>query len=336
MTLQTTYMGLSLKNPIMAGASFLTADLGSIKKLEDNGAAAIIVKSLFEEEITLQRHKLDEDLVKYNDRSPEMIDFFPHLDHAGPEEHLMWIAKTKEAVGIPVIASLNAVDRETWIAWSKKIEQAGADAIELNLIDFPEDYRKTSSELEDLQLSIVEAVRSEVRIPVSIKIGSNYTNPLNFIAHMDDAHVNGIVLFNRFFEPDIDAENQKTCFPFNLSGRGDYRRSLRVTGIAAGYVKADLCGSCGILTGTDVIKMVLAGSQCVQVVSALYQRGLGHMQTMLQDIERWMERKGYGSLEAFRGNLRSDNNPDPWAYSRAQYIKLLMGKKQLVENTPVL
>jgi dihydroorotate dehydrogenase (fumarate) len=335
-TQETSYMGLSLKNPIIAGASYLTADLDSIKKLEDGGAAAIVVKSLFEEEIQLQSNKLDEDLVKYNNRYAEMIDFFPQLGHAGPDEHLMWIAKTKEAVSIPVIASLNAVSPETWTAWAKKIEQTGADGIELNLIDFPEDYRKTGTELENLQLSIIKAVQNDARIPVSIKIGSSYTNPLNFIAHADDTHINGIVLFNRFFEPDIDSENQNTIFPFNLSSRGDYRRSLRVTGIAAGYIKADICGSCGILTGSDAIKMILAGAQCVQIVTALYQKGVNHIQTMARDIEQWMERKGYASLDAFRGKLRADANADPWAYSRSQYVKLLMRSGQVVENAPVL
>ena len=334
--LTVSYLGLKLKNPIIAGASYLTADMKTIKKIEESGAGAIVIKSLFEEEIQLQQFKMDEDMVKFNDRNAEMLDFFPKLEHAGPEEHLMWITKTKETVSIPVIASLNAVDLGTWTQWARKIESAGADALELNLIDFPEDFKKTAGDLEEGQISIIRAVRDSVKIPISVKISSNYTNPLNFINRIDEAHADGVVLFNRYFEPDINNENLENTFPFNLSNRGDYRRSLRFTGLAAGHFKADICGSCGIFEGNDVIKMILAGACCIQVVSTLYRNGVSHIETMLTELNQWMEKKGFTSIDKFRGKLRKDKIADPWTYTRAQYVKLLMHPQKIINNYPVL
>jgi dihydroorotate dehydrogenase (fumarate) len=308
----------------------------TIKKIEESGAGAIVMKSLFEEEIQLQRLKMDEDLVKYNDRYAEMLDFFPKLEHAGPDEHLMWITKTKETVSIPVIASLNAVEMDTWTQWARKIESAGADALELNLIDFPEDPKKTAQELEDRQILILKAVRNAVSIPISVKISGTYTNPLNFISRIDEAHADGIVLFNRFFEPDIDSVNLENTFPFYLSNRGDYRRSLRFTAMASGRIKAGICGSCGIFEGNDIIKMVLAGAQCAQVVSTLYRNGVNYIGTMLAEINQWMDKKGYATIDEFRGKLRIDKIPDPRIYTRAHYAKLLMQPKIITDNYPVL
>jgi dihydroorotate dehydrogenase (fumarate) len=334
--LTVSYLGLKLRNPIIAGASYLTADMKTIKKMEDSGAGAIVIKSLFEEEIQLQRLKMDEDMSKFNGRYAEMLDFFPKLEHAGPEEHLRWITKTKETVSVPVIASLNAVEMGTWTDWALKIESAGADALELNLIDFPEDFKKTAGDIEENQISIIRAVRNIVKIPVSVKISSAYSNPLNFINRIDEAHVDGVVLFNRFFEPEINNENLENTFPFNLSNRGDYRRSLRFTGLLAGHIKADICGSCGIFEGNDVIKMILAGACCVQVVSTLYRNGVNHIGTMLTEMNQWMEKKSFARVDAFRGRLRKSNVADPWTYTRAQYVKLLMHPERIINNYPVL
>jgi dihydroorotate dehydrogenase (fumarate) len=208
--------------------------------------------------------------------------------------------------------------------------------LELNLIDFPEDSEKTAKELEDHQISIIKAVRDAVKIPLSVKISSNYTNPLNFLGRIDEARADGVVLFNRFFEPDIDNENLENTFPFNLSNRGDYRRSLHFVGMAAGHIEADICGSCGVFEGNDVIKMVLAGAQCVQVVSTLYRNGVNHIGTMLAEINQWMDKKGFTGIDEFRGKLQMDKIPDPTIYNRAQYVKLLMNPKKIINNFPVL
>ena len=333
--LKTTYMGIELRNPIIAGASEMTSDVDTIKRLAEAGVGALVTKSLFEEQVQLQQHMFNEDLEKFNYRYAEMISVFPNLQFAGPEEHLMWVRKTKEAVDVPVIASLNAVNTETWLEYAKLLEETGVDALECNLFSVPMEIGLMGRNIVSEQVSLVAELKKTVKIPVSVKLSHFYTNPLNVISRMDEAGADAFVLFNRPFEPDFDIKTLTHCSPFNFSGENDYRLSLRYAGLLYGQIEADICAATGILCGESVVKMILAGATAVQTVTALYRHGVEHVGKMLATVEEWMNTHGYNSLADFRGGLSRRNTSEPWAYTRAQYAKLLMNPKQVVENAPV-
>ncbi|MBN1155638.1 dihydroorotate dehydrogenase-like protein [candidate division KSB1 bacterium] len=322
--LRTTYMGIELKNPIIVGASQITADMDTIKKIEKAGAGALVVKSLFEEQIQLERFKLEQELTKYDERHAEMVTIFPRLEHAGPAEHLMWVKKAKKSVSIPVIASLNAVTMQSWIQYAEELQNTGVDGLELNFYTAPDDLNQSGESVEAKQLEITRAIDKVVNVPFSVKLSPFYSNPLHFIARLDKENVAGFVLFNQLFQPDIDTATEKNCYPFYLSDAKDHRLPLRFAGLLYGQVNADLCANTGIFTGQDVVKMLLAGADCVQVVSTLYKNGIDYISTMLGDIESWMKAKGYKKLEDFRGKLSRKNSADPWIYKRAQYVRLLL------------
>jgi dihydroorotate dehydrogenase (fumarate) len=334
--LETSYMGINLSNPVIAGASALTENVDTIKKLEDAGAAAVVTASLFEEEIQLERYKLEEDLSKFDNKHPEMADVFPDLEHAGPDEHLMWVRKAKEAVDIPVIGSLNALNIDVWLDWAKKMEQTGIDALELNLYRFPSKPENDAASIEKEQISQLRTVADSISIPVAVKVSPFYTNPISFIQQADQEGIKGFVLFNRFFQPDIDIEKEQNTFPFNLSNRVDNKLPLRYAGLLYGMLKGDICASTGIFEGEDVIKMLLAGASCVQVVSTLFRNKVSHVTTMIKAIQDWMEKKGYTNIDDFRGSLSQKNSKEPRVYERAQYVKLLLNPQVIVNNYPVL
>lgn len=322
--LRTTYLGLELKNPVIAGASGFTANLERIRQLEAAGAAAIVTASLFEEQIQYERYRVEEKMHEYDNLYAEMTDFFPKVKHAGPQEHLSWVRKTKQSVSVPVIASLNAVQRPVWSEWAAALEQTGADALELNFFATPTDPDRSGAELEKEQLQIVAAVRKRVRLPVSVKLSPLYTNPLHTITRFEEAGAQGFVLFNRFFQPDIDPEGERNLDRHVLSEGVHQELPLRYAGLLHGRLRGDVCASSGISSGKDVAKMLLAGARCVQVVSALYRNKIDHLGTMLAELEQWMQGKGYGELEAFRGKLSAQNNKDPGFYRRAGYVKRLI------------
>ncbi|MFO7890429.1 MAG: dihydroorotate dehydrogenase-like protein [bacterium] len=333
--ISTQYMGIELKNPVIVGASSLTSDMETIKHIEKAGAGALVTKSLFEEQIQLERYKMDEDREKYSYRNAEMITVFPEQEHAGPKEHLYWVEKTKESLSIPVIASLNAVHKETWIEYAKLLEETGVDALELNFYASPKEFKKDAESIEKEQISIIKKIKAKVSIPVSVKLSFFYTNPLHFISHIDKINVDGLVLFNRFFQPDIDVYKQKHISPFLLSERSDNRLPLKFTGLLSENIKADICSSTGLIEGEDVVKMILAGAASVQVVSTLYKNGIDYISKILENLQFWMEQKGYTALNDFRGKMNKKNSTDPWVYMRSQYIKLLMNPKDLLDNYPV-
>ena len=301
-SLKTNYLGIELKNPIIVGASNLVSDLDIVKKMEDAGASAIVYKSLFEEQIQLESFELEEELNAYNDIHAEMNSLFPELQHAGPEEHLMKLAKLKSTVGIPVIGSLNAVFEPTWAEYALELEKLGVAALELNFYAVPKDFKKDEADIINEQLSVLKKVLSKVKIPVSVKLSPYYTNPLKIISSMDEQGVDGFVLFNRLFQPDIDINKEEMY----------------------DNIKGSICSSRGILDGKDVIKMILAGADCVQIVSTLYRNKPEHIKNMLSDIENWMDSKNYMELNDFRGKLSQKTLNDPFAYKRAQYVDILM------------
>lgn len=330
--LQTSYMGIKLANPLICGASGLMSDIDNIVSMEKNGAAAVVYKSLFEEQIELERLQLDEMTEEYTERHAEMITPFPHMEHAGPLEHLLKLKKVKQGVSIPVIASLNALSPQTWLEYARKIEETGVDAIELNLFYVPGDTGPDGAGIEKDQLDIVSSVAKSLSIPVSVKLSSFYSNPLNLISKMDREGIKGVVLFNRFFQPDIDIDAEEQAFPFRLSSPGYHRLPLRFTGMLYGKINADICSSSGVFYGNDMIKLILAGASCIQCVSTLYKNGIGHIGSMLEDLDRWMKKKGYKNLKEFRGKLSSGKLKDPFAYHRAQYVDLLMGGKPVIKE----
>jgi len=333
--LSTRFMGLTLENPIIAGASDLTSNMDSIKRIEQAGAGALVLKSLFEEQVQLERYKLEEDTHAGENLYAEMTSLFPKLEHAGPKEHLMWVRKAKEAVRVPVIASLNAVNPKTWVEYARHLADQGVDALELNFFATPRDFQTTSSQVEEEQLDAVRAIRQSVSIPLAVKLSMFYSNPLHFISQLDGEKVNGLVLFNRLFQPDINADSESMALPFNFSTQADNRLPLRFAGLLHGKVKADVCASTGIMTGRDVVKMILAGAVTVQVVTSLYRNGVKSLAVMREELDRWMESKSYASLDSFRGKLSAQNSEDPWAYTRAQYAKMLLNQKEFTEPVGV-
>jgi len=330
--LGTRYLGLRLANPIVAGASDLTANLDTIRKIEEAGAGAVVLKSLFEEQIQMERHGLDEDLRTGEGISPEIGSFYPKGEHGGPKEHLLWVKKAKAAVKIPVIASLNAVNRATWVEYAKQLADQGVDGLELNFFATPRDFDLAGARIEEEQLDALREVRRAVRIPLAVKLSVFYSNPLNFLRRLDAEGIDGFVLFNRFFQPDIDPETESMTLPMNFSAPADNRLPLRFAGLLYGRVKADVCASTGIVSGDDVARMLLAGAAAVQVVTALYRNGVKVIADMRAGLERWMAKKSYASIDAFRGKLSAKNAKDPWAYTRAQYAKMLLGHKEWAET----
>jgi dihydroorotate dehydrogenase (fumarate) len=329
--LATNYMGIELKNPIIAGASSMSTDLAMLKKLEQAGAAAIIYKTLFEEQINLESAQFDDQLEAMAGLHAEMTSLYPKLQHAGPEAHLVNLRKAKETLGIPVIASLNCLYDNTWIEYARLIEKTGVDGLELNFYFVPGDFEAEGRSIEDIHIDLVKTIKSKITIPVSVKLSSFYSNPLNFISRLDKAGVNAVVIFNRMFEPEINIQDMKHTAPFYLSHEGDYRLTLRYAGLLYGNLKANVCANTGIYQGNDVIKMLLAGADCVQVVSTLYKHKPEHIATMLNDMEAWMESKKYSSLSDFKGKLSKKNLKDPFVYKRGQYIDLLLGSDQLLK-----
>lgn len=332
--LSTTYMGIRLKNPMIVGASALTANMASIQRLEGAGAAAIVTKSLFEEQIQLERFMFDESLDKDNYRYAEMITVRPHMPFQGVEEHVMWVRKAKEAVRIPVFASLNAVTHDAWLCYARRLEQTGVDGLEVNLFTPPHDFNQPGSVLEDEQVALVSELKRSVSIPVSVKLSFFYTNPLNVIRRMDEAGADAFVVFNRLFDPDIDVGSRRHTQPFNFSTENDYRLPLRYAGLLEGAIRASICCATGIHTGEHVIKMLLAGAHAVQTVSALFAHGHAQIGRMLKDLSDWMESNRFETLADFTGSLSRRNVPDPWAYTRSQYAKLLMSPETLIRNFP--
>ena len=246
--LKTTFMGLELKNPFIVGASGYTANVDRIKKLEDAGAAAIVTASLFEEQIQHERFRLEEDLHQFDNLYAEMTDFFPQVQHAGPKEHLGWVRKAKESVGIPVVASLNAVNPEIWVEWAQELAGTGADALELNFYSAPTEFDRAGAELEEEQIEVLKSVKKKVKVPVCVKLSPFYTNPLQFIKKLDEAGVDGFVLFNRFFQPDINVDEEKNRYAHSLSEPNEHRVPLRFTGLLFGRIRGDVCANRGIHT----------------------------------------------------------------------------------------
>jgi dihydroorotate dehydrogenase (fumarate) len=336
--LKTHYMGLELKNPIIIGASNIVTDIENLKRIEKAGAAAIVYKSLFEEQIQLENLELYERKTEYSERNAEMISLFP-ISISGTSdimEHLMALRKAKDSINIPVFASINAVLDETWIEYAEKIEETGVAGLELNFYSVPE---KTGNEYEDIenkQVEILRAVKSAVNIPVSVKLSTYHTNPLKHISDLGNAGADAFVLFNRLFQPDIDIHTEEHLFPYSLSNSEDNRMPLRFAGLLYGNTSASICANTGIMNGSDVIKMVLAGADAVQIVSTVYLNQIEVVTSMIKDMEKWMDSKGYTTIESFRGKLSKINSDNKLPYHRAQYMDFMMTTSQILKKYKII
>ncbi|PCH68070.1 MAG: dihydroorotate dehydrogenase [Bacteroidales bacterium] len=330
--LNVEFMGLSLKNPIVVGACTLSATVEGAKELERAGAAAIVYKSLFEEQIQMERAQLADELDEYTDRNAEMISIFPAIEHAGPEAHIMRLSEVKKNVGIPVIASLNCIYDVTWFDYAKKLEEAGVDALELNFYQMPGDVDKTAAQLEDEKVKIVKTLKERLSIPFCIKLSPYYTNTLNFVNRLDQAGASAFVLFNRLFQPEIDVNTESHVTNFNLSHQGDFKLGLRYVGLMHKKIKGGLCGTNGIYTYEDVLQMLFCGADIVQMVSALYKNKPSYIAQVLSELEQWMDKKGYKSIGEFRGKLSDSELKTSDIYYRAQYLDFILHPEEIIKK----
>jgi len=331
-------MGLELKNPVIVGANNLTTSIDNLKRMEDAGAAAIVFKSLFEEQIQMENLEMHEQLTEYEDGNAEMITLFPkggsETDY--PADHFLKLKTAKESLNIPLFASLNAINDDTWIKYAKKIEETGVDGIELNFYTVPEKGTGEKDNIEKMQAETLKKVKEAVKIPVSVKLSPFYTNPLKLISDLDSAGVNGLVLFNRLFQPDIDIDSEKHHFPYNLSNKEDNRLPMRFAGMLFGNTKASICANTGIFNGHDVIKMLLAGADTVQIVSTLYLNKIEVIGSVLAEIEKWLDSKGYDTIDSFRGKLSRENSENNLPYRRAQYLDYMNTTSEILKKYKVI
>ena len=323
--LSTTYLGLKLKNPVVASASPISKKLDGFKKLEEAGASAVVMYSLFEEQITHESLALDHFLNRGTESYAESLTYFPNLDNynIGPEEYLNLIAKAKQAVSIPVIASLNGVSAGGWIDYAKKMEEAGADALELNTYYLATDTELTSQELEQNYVDLVKVVRSQVKIPVAVKLSPFFTALPNLAKQLVAAGADGLVLFNRFIQPDLDIETLEVTPNLQLSTPSELRLPLRWTAILYSRVKADLAVTSGVHSAQDVLKSMMAGARVTMLASELLKNGIGRVADILTDMQTWMESYEYTSIQQMQGSMSQQAVAEPAAFERANYMKAL-------------
>lgn len=333
--LRTSWMGIELKNPIILGASNLVDDIDVIEEIEKAGIGAVVYHSLFEEQIHLEQIQLDDMLTEYDQRNAEMIDIFPEIRHGGAKEHIYKLSKLTEHISIPVFASLNAIYDSSWDEYATELEKTGIAGLELNFYDVPIDASISSSRIETHQTRILSRLKKLVKIPISVKISPFYANPLHFILEMDKSGVDGLVLFNRFFQPEINIDKEEFFYPFDLTHERDYQLTLRFTGLVYGNIGADICASRGITDGEDIVKMILAGANTVQVVSTIYRNKPAHIPVMIETLKNWMDEHGYKTLKDFRGNLSMNKLNDPYAYKRAQYVDILTKSRDIFKKYPM-
>ncbi|MEK7670697.1 MAG: dihydroorotate dehydrogenase-like protein [Bacteroidota bacterium] len=332
MDLSTNYLGMHLKNPIVPSASPLSRSLDNMKKLEDAGAAAIVMYSLFEEQIAHEAAELNHYLSYGTESFAESLTYFPESQeyNLGPDEYIELLHEAKQNLGIPIMGSLNGISSGGWIEYAKKIEQAGADALELNVYYIPTDPELSGQEVEDRYLEVLHAVRHELKIPVAIKLSPFFSSMAHMAHRLDTAGVNGLVLFNRFYQPDIDLETLEVVPGVVLSTPMAMRLPLRWIAVLYGKVKASLAATSGIHTSQDVIKMLMAGADVTMMCSALLKHGPQHISTVLAEIRQWMLEHEYVSVSQMKGSMSQKSIADPAAFERANYMKALNQYKVII------
>jgi dihydroorotate dehydrogenase (fumarate) len=325
MDLSTNYLGIRLPHPLVPGASPLSDDLDTVKQLEDAGAAAIVLRSLFEEQITREQEATHNHWDSHDDAFAEAVTFFPSPDSfvLGPDEYLNHVQRVKQTVRIPVIGSLNGMTPGGWLSYARLIEQAGADALELNVYHAPTDFETSGSEVERQTIAMVREVKDGLKIPLAVKLSPFFTAFAHFARQLDGAGADGLVLFNRYYDPDIDVQELNVLRTLQLSDSSELPLRLRGIAALAGRVKASLAVTGGVHTALDVVKSTMAGAHITQMVSALLKNGPGHLRKVRADLEAWMEENEWSSLNEMRGNMSQERIPNPQIYERANYMLML-------------
>jgi len=325
--LSTEYLGLKLRTPLVPSASPLSQEISSIKRLEDAGASAVVLYSLFEEQLRQESLELDYRLAEHTESFAESTSFFPQATefHLGPEGYLEHIRKAKEAVKIPIIASLNGTTVGGWTRYAREIQQAGADALECNIYYIPTDPNLSSAQVEQTYIEILSAVKSSVTIPVAVKLSPFFSNLANMAKRLDATGANGLVLFNRFYQPDIDLEELEVKPNVLLSTPQALRLPLTWIGILYGRIKAGLAASSGVHEPQDVIKLLMVGANVTMLCSTLLRNGINHIRYIEQGVRDWMEQHEYESVQQMRGSMSQIRCADPGAFERAQYMRAVKG-----------
>lgn len=322
--LQTKYLGLDLKNPIVVSSSNLTASVEKVVECEKAGAGAVVLKSLFEEQI-----RADTDQMMEGVDSLQYAEAFDYLTKTGEhhyiDEYLTLLEQAKSKVSIPVIASLNCVSSGSWIDYAERLEKLGADALELNVFVLPAGIRTPGKEIEQVYIDVCRRVRKKISIPFALKIGSHFSGLANMVKNLKDEGTAGFVLFNRFYQPDVDIEEMSIVPAKILSAPEEMGLSLRWIALLAGEIEADFSAATGIHDGKSIVKQLLVGAQTVQLCSVLYQNGIDYLGTMLNVVTEWMDRHNFSSIDQFRGRLSREQSENPEIFERAQYVKALVG-----------
>ncbi|MBF0278822.1 MAG: dihydroorotate dehydrogenase-like protein [SAR324 cluster bacterium] len=323
MDLTTTYMGLRLKNPLVISASPLSEEADNVRKMEDLGASAVVLYSLFEEQIIKDSYELDHHLSAAAESHAEALSYFtePEVLHIGPEHYLEYIAALKKSVGIPIIGSLNGSTPGGWVEYARLIEEAGADALELNIYTIPTDPNLTALDVEQNYLDILKEVRAQVSIPIAVKLSPFFTSLANMVVKLENAGANALVLFNRFYQPDINPEELEVEPQILLSAHQALRLPLCWIGLLFGRTPLDLAATSGIHTVQDVIKMVMSGANVTMLCAALFRHGLHHIEVLEKGIGAWLDEHEYESMEQMRGNMSQLHCDNPAAFERAQYVQ---------------
>jgi dihydroorotate dehydrogenase (fumarate) len=326
MDLTTRYLGLNLRTPLVPSASPLSDEVDNVKRMEDAGAAAVVLHSLFEEQVRGEQETVQYDLMFGTDSFPESLTFFPQPAEfiTGPEEYLGKIRKAKESVRIPIIASLNGAAIGGWIDYARKIQQAGADALELNIYSIPTELDRNSAEIEQSYIDILKAVKSVVSIPVALKLSPYFSNMANMAKRLDQAGADGLVLFNRFYQPDINLDKLEIEANIHLSTAHEMRLPLRWIAILYGRIKADLAATSGIHCAADVLKMLMVGADVTMLCSVLFEKGLGSIRLIENEMCSWLADHDYQSVRQLQGSMSQKYCADPAAFERAQYMRALL------------
>jgi dihydroorotate dehydrogenase (fumarate) len=325
MDLSTRYMGMTLKNPLVPSASPLSRSLDGIRELEDAGAAAIVMYSIFEEQFSHEARELAHFLSHGTESFAEALTYFPESNefNLGPEEYLELIVKAKKGVSIPIIGSLNGYSTGGWISYAKKLEEAGVDAIELNVYYIPTDPDRPGSEIENVYIDILKTVKKSVKVPVAMKMSPYFSSFANMAKRLDEAGADALVLFNRFYQPDIDLEKLEVVPNVTLSTSNSLRLPLRWIAILYGHIKADLAATSGIHSADDVLKMLMGGASVTMLCSSLLKMGPRHLTAILSNLKQWMEEHEYVSVTQMRGSMSQKSVAEPAAFERANYMKAI-------------
>ncbi len=324
--ISTTYLGLRLRSPLVASPSPLWESIENIRKAEEAGAGAIVLHSLFEEQITAEAKELDRYLVQGTESFPESLSYFPDLGdyRLGPEEYLEHIAAAKDATSVPIIGSLNGISTGGWVEYAKAMEKAGADAVELNIYYVPTRTDMTSQKVEAMYRDLALDVRKRIDVPVAAKIGPYFSSLPNLAKSLEGVGIEGLVLFNRFYQPDLDPDNMAVVPHLVLSTSEELRLRLRWVAILYGRIKPDMAVTGGVHSAVDAVKSIMAGASVAMMTSALLKNGIGHLRKVNDGIVAWMKRHEYRSLQELRGSLSQKSVPDPAAFERANYMKTLV------------